>query len=408
MSDLKKKIKGWLRFLTKRQATAPRSGKAPAKDGPAPELPEQTAPQDSAPAPEATQQDSAPAPEAAQQDSAPAPEAMPQAPASEPSEQTPPASGGEKTGKRWGKKKKADGQPKVKFGKQRRNKTKRYPVPKRHWLVRLLIIALVAVGCKMLFDSLTDMSYFETTFYIIDDEKIENPMRIVLLSDLHLNEFGKDNIDLVTSIDNLHPDLIAIAGDMMNDDNPDDTVVITLCRQLVNIAPVYYAYGNHEGYVIRVMQTSDLNERLSALGVHVLHNDYETIDINGNIIDLGCLDAGVDYFYESYVTRFWTRYQKANNYHLLIVHYPNYFLKGAPLEYGNDVDLALCGHLHGGQVVIPGIGGLYHPSVGFLPDFASGVNYAGQAKVVVSRGLGSHGGLPRINNPPELVVVDVK
>ena len=397
MSDLKKAKKGWLRFLTKRRATAHRSDKAPAKDSPAPELSEQTVPQDSAPAPDA-----------AQQDSTPAPENTPQEPASDPVEQASPSGEEKKARKRWGKKKEAAGQPKVKLAKPRRNKVKRFPVPKRHWLARLLIVALVAVGCKMLFDSLTDISYFETTFYIIDDEKIENQMRIVLLSDLHLNEFGKDNIDLVTSIDALHPDLIAIAGDMMNDDDPDDSVVITLCRQLVDIAPVYYAYGNHEGYVIRVVQTSDLNERLSALGVHVLHNDYETININGNTIDLGCLDAGVDYFYESYVTRFWSRYQKAKNYHLLIVHYPNYFLKGAPLENGDDVDLALCGHLHGGQIVIPGIGGLYHPSVGFLPDFASGVNSAGQAKVVVSRGLGSHGGLPRINNPPELVVVDVK
>lgn len=292
--------------------------------------------------------------------------------------------------------------------KKLRKREKRFPTPKRHWIVRLLIIAAVIFAGKMLYNTLTDNSYFETTFYVIEDEKIKNQMRIVLLSDLHLNEFGKDNIDLVTRISALKPDIIAIAGDMMNEDDPDDSVVITLCRQLVEIAPVYYAYGNHEGYVIRVSQTSDLNERLLALGVHVLHNDYVTIDVNGNIIDLGCLDAGVQYFYESYVTRFWTRYQKAENYHLLIVHYPNYFMKGNPLESGEDVDLALCGHLHGGQIVIPGIGGLYHPSAGLLPDYASGVNYVGSATVVTSRGLGSHGSLPRINNPPELVVIDLK
>ena len=193
MRQLKKEKKGWPRFLAKHRVAASHSDDAPAKGSPAPE---QADPQDSAPAPETTQQDSAPAPENAPQES-------PSAPA----EQTPPASEEKKPGKRQGKKKAAAGQPKVKMRKQRRNKTKRYPVPKRHWLVRLLIIAAVAAGCIMLFNSLTDMSYFETTFYIIDDEKIENPMRIVLLSDLHLNEFGKDNIDLVTSIDALRPDL---------------------------------------------------------------------------------------------------------------------------------------------------------------------------------------------------------
>lgn len=292
--------------------------------------------------------------------------------------------------------------------KVKKPKDRRFIVPRRHWLARLLVIAVVVLAGKLYYDTLTDMSYFDTTFYIIDDEKIDNQMRIILLSDLHLNEFGENNIDLVNHIADLKPDIIAIAGDMMNETNPDDSVVITLCRQLVEIAPVYYAYGNHEGYVIRVAQTSDLNERLLNLGVHVMHNDYETITVNGNVIDIGCLDAGIDYFYESYVTRFWNRYKKAENYHLLIVHYPNYFMEGAPLQYGEDVDLALCGHLHGGQIVIPGIGGLYHPSTGFFPELASGVNYVGTAKVVVSRGLGGHGTIPRINNPPELVVVDLK
>ena len=49
--------------------------------------------------------------------------------------------------------------------------------------------------------------------------------------------------------------------------------------------------------------------------------------------------------------------KKANNYHLLIVHYPNYFMKGAPLEYGNDVDLALCGHLLSGKIFVSHIEG---------------------------------------------------
>ena len=101
MSDLKKAKKGWLRFLTKRRATAHRSDKAPAKDSPAPELSEQTVPQDSAPATDA-----------AQQDSAPAPENTPQEPASDSAEQASPAEEGKKAGKRWGKKKEAAGQPK--------------------------------------------------------------------------------------------------------------------------------------------------------------------------------------------------------------------------------------------------------------------------------------------------------
>lgn len=281
-------------------------------------------------------------------------------------------------------------------------------LPKRNIPARLAILGVILAVALGFLISLTDMSYFETTFYVVDDDRLENPMRIALLADLHLNEFGEGNTELVDRIGKLKPDLIAIAGDMMNDDNPDDSVVITLCGQLVGIAPVYYCFGNHEGYVIRVAQTSDLDVRLRDLGVHVLHNDYETVSINGNTLDLGCLDANPSFFYESYVTRFWEKYVKTDNYRLLIAHYPNYFMEGAPLADGKDVDMALCGHLHGGQIVLPGLGGLYHPSTGFLPELASGVHLVGSTVVVTSRGLGNHGVVPRVNNPPELVVIDVQ
>ena len=106
---------------------------------------------------------------------------------------------------------------------------------------------------------------------------------------------------------------------------------------------------------------------------------------------------------QEYTQGFWQRYQKTSNYRLLLVHYPQYFYKDGPL-YNQDIDMALCGHLHGGVIVIPFVGGLYHPTLGFFPEFTDGCNLVGDTWVVISRGLG--GGL-RINNPPELVIIDI-
>ena len=282
---------------------------------------------------------------------------------------------------------------------------------KKKWTWKLILfrtfVVLAIVGLVVFeFFRLTDMSYFVDTFYEIEDDKIENPIRIALLSDLHLQEFGEDNITLVNEIKRLKPDIIAMAGDMMNENDPDVSVVITLCRQLVDVAPVYFAYGNHEKEAIRVKQTSTLNVDLEKMGVHVLHNRYETINVNGNIIDIGGLSANPGTLDADYTQRFWQAYLKTANYHLLLVHYPQYFFTGGELV-GENIDMALCGHLHGGQIIIPFKGGLYHPLEGFFPEMTDGAHRIENTWVVISRGLGNGKSLPRVNNPPELVIIDL-
>ena len=180
------------------------------------------------------------------------------------------------------------------------------------WKKRLFALALAALILAMgirEYIRLTDMSDFVDTFYEVEDDKLQFPMRIVVLSDLHLREFGKDNITLVQEIGRLKPDIIAMAGDMMNEDDPDTSVVVSLCRQLVEVAPVYFCYGNHEKQAIRVEQTSTLNVDLEALGVHVLHNRYETINVNGNTIDIGGLSANPGTLDAEYTQKFWQSYR---------------------------------------------------------------------------------------------------
>lgn len=294
-----------------------------------------------------------------------------------------------------------------KIRKRKRGSEDYYRLPRRRWIIRVLIIVAIVAAGVIYLSTLMDNSYFETDFFTVSDQGLE-PVRIVLLSDLHEAEFGKNNTDLVTRVRRLAPDIIAITGDMVNQDDPDESVVIELCRQLVEIAPVYYSYGNSELYLIRVEESSDLDVKLSELGVNVLHNDFVTVEVNGNLLDIGGLDVSPQYFEEPYVTRFWERYMESENYRLLLCHYPNYFMDGGPLENANAVDMALCGHLHGGQIILPRVGGLYHPSTGFFPELEEKVNYVGDTVVVTSRGLGNHSIIPRVNNVPEVVVIDIK
>lgn len=269
--------------------------------------------------------------------------------------------------------------------------------------IRVLIVLLLLALAGYTVYILSDNSYFVDTFYEVEDDKIENPMRIVLLTDLHLKEYGEDNCNLVDEIKRLNPDLIAMAGDMVDMDGTDYSVVTTLCRQLVDVAPVYFSYGNHEKEVIRVNQTSDVNVELEKMGVHVLHNRYETIEVNGNLIDIGGLSANPGTEDAEYTQAFWQKYVEKENYKLLLVHYPQFFFTGGALV-DSGIDMALCGHLHGGVVRIPFVGGLYHPVDGLFPEMTDGCNLVNDTWVVISRGLG---GSPRINNLPELVIIDL-
>ena len=81
-----------------------------------------------------------------------------------------------------------------------------------------------------------------------------------------------------------------------------------------------------------------------------------------------------------------------------------------PWDYADTwgIDLVLSGHLHGGQVIIPGLGGLYNSLDGFFAEYDYGQYKLGSSDMIITRGLGSNPKiLPRFNNPPEIAVVDV-
>ena len=56
---------------------------------------------------------------------------------------------------------------------------------------------------------------------------------------------------------------------------------------------------------------------------------------------------------------------------------------------------------------LPEAGGLYHGDTGFFPKYSGGMYQLRNGTIFVSRGMGGHNGLPRVNNRPELAVIDI-
>lgn len=252
---------------------------------------------------------------------------------------------------------------------------------------------------------------FEITHLQVNTGKLEVPVRLVQISDLHLYEYGTDNIDLVEAVRNEDPDLIAVTGDMMNKTSDEYGPVLTLCRQLTEIAPVYYVYGNHEYDRIRKTKIP-LGNDLASIGVNLLDGEWRTIEVNGNRIDI----AGLSHSPKRYTKsdrEMMQSYTQSKNFRLLLVHDPGFFDPRYTTNpdrtlIGKPIDVALCGHRHGGQIGIPYVGGFFMPDVGFFPDLVSGVTRVENTWVVVSRGLGVHNRIPRINDPFELLSLEIR
>jgi len=280
-------------------------------------------------------------------------------------------------------------------------------------IIKILVIILFILILACLASIWVSYNWLTVSHFTVQSSKISEPFRIVLVSDLHEHQFGRDNEKLAVKIREQSPDLIIIDGDMINGDSENADTAVELVRALKEAAPVYYSFGNHE-YSYMEAGHEDLTEELEAAGAVVLNYQSIDIDVKGNQIRLGGL---YEYGFETGMQSeeeneraipYLEEYADTDRYLIMCAHRPESFY---PWDMADQwgIDLVLSGHLHGGQVIIPGVGGLYNSLDGFFPKFDYGQYKLGDSDMVITRGLGSNPKmLPRFNNPPEIAVVEVE
>lgn len=280
-------------------------------------------------------------------------------------------------------------------------------------IIKRLVIIFFILILACLASIWVSYNWLTVTHFTVRSSKISEPFRIVLVSDLHEHQFGRDNEKLAVKIREQSPDLIIIDGDMINGDSENADTAVELVRALKETAPVYYSFGNHE-YSYMEAGHEDLTEELEAAGAVVLNYQSIDIDVKGNQIRLGGL---YEYGFETGMQSeeeneraipYLEEYADTDRYLIMCAHRPESFY---PWDMADQwgIDLVLSGHLHGGQVIIPGVGGLYNSLDGFFPKFDYGQYKLGDSDMVITRGLGSNPKmLPRFNNPPEIAVVEVR
>lgn len=246
--------------------------------------------------------------------------------------------------------------------------------------------------------------------YIVEEDSIvyNNCVRIVLISDLHSYIHGQNQKKIINKIKNEEPDIVALVGDIADDNRPIEGTQIFLNR-LKDIAPIYYVTGNHE---IKTNEVEKIKDIFRSYGAKVLENTYEKIEINGMKLVIAGVDDPLIIKYERPNSNWhkeiegdFSKLRDEEGYKILLSHRPE------EVDFYNRLpfNMVLSGHAHGGQVRIPFIlNGLLAPHQGLLPKYAGGLYQHENYTHIVSRGVSFNLLLPRIFNPPEIVVIDIK
>ena len=273
-------------------------------------------------------------------------------------------------------------------------------------LVIVVIFSICTYKTYISYESLTTNNYYIAT------SKINNLINLAVISDFHDNQLGEANKDLINQINSLSPNIILVVGDIVNSDSRGSKIVTNLMKQLCENHKVFYSLGNTDIDYMKT-GTSNLVKELEDVGVTVLDNEYKDIDLNGNKIRIGGMYAyafglngnnNVDKnTMEEGAFDFLNDFQDTDNYKIMMAHRPDSFIFGDASKVW-DIDIVVSGHTHGGQVVLPFVGGLYGGDQGWFPKYDKGLFDLNKIKLLITSGLGSgKQKLPRFNNPPEVV-----
>lgn len=225
------------------------------------------------------------------------------------------------------------------------------------------------------------------TEYTFRSDRIDRSLRLAVASDLHsdgfddvLEEFGRC-------------DAVLVPGDLVDRHRRNNTNAMRFLETVPDYAPVFYSIGNHER---KFREREAYLQAVRRSRVTLLDNScirFHGVCIGGLTSTKGAPDAD-----------FLERFEKEEGYRLLLCHHPE---KYRDYVAGRNIDLTLCGHAHGGQIQLFGRG-LYAPGQGLFPKLTHGLYDGG--KMLVSRGMtnGAKPRIPRINNPCELIIVNLE
>lgn len=286
-------------------------------------------------------------------------------------------------------------------------------------MVKVIIAIIVLMVLFFLVVMVCDGNRFVVKKYKLTTEKTKHSHRFVILADLHGKEYGAQNEKLLAAIEKENPTGILIAGDMLTAvPGCEFNHVLRFLGKLSEKYPVFYGNGNHE-YRIKLYPETYPNmadeyaKGLSNIGICPLCN--ESTKPEDEKIAIYGLEIDREYYKRGKKTLMSVSYLEEklgkpdeNKFNILLAHNPDYFKAYA--AWG--ADLVISGHVHGGIMRLPFVGGVIAPSLAIFPKYSGGIYEEKTSRektsvMILSNGLGSHTLPIRIFNPGQLVVLEL-
>ena len=234
----------------------------------------------------------------------------------------------------------------------------------------------------------------------------DGPLRLLHLSDLHIERLGLREEQILSEVEREGPDLSCLTGDYLNTSFRTEAGAQQCLVEF--ISALHAPLG-----VFGVMGTPGVDPRpptarlLEQAGLRMLRDEAAVCELPGGS-RLALL--GVDCYHQPAQDRLpleaLLEKVPVDAYRILMYHSPELM----PLARQYDLDLYLCGHTHGGQIRAPLYGALFTASI-TGKRYEMGLYDEEGTKLYVSRGVGFEGtGVPRMRLlcPPEMIFWEIE
>ena len=289
----------------------------------------------------------------------------------------------------------------------------------------IIFLFILIAGGLLGLEIYRELHHFRVTHYTIESQKFKGfsrDLNLIFLSDLHNRVYGEKNEPLLQAIRNEKPDLILIGGDMLvGKEDASYDIALDFTSQLPQIAPVLYATGKPEQRMrenpeIYQASYADYRQQLKDRGVLFLENGSCRIEAGTVLLEISGVELPSASYKKlkklpirasdiaEYLHKDSVSVTEDSVYRILLAHNPAYM----NAYKGWGADLILSGHLHGGVMRLPGIGGVITPQAFLFPKYSGEMTKEGEQTIIVSRGLGTHTINIRLFNQPEVVSICLK
>ena len=273
----------------------------------------------------------------------------------------------------------------------------------------LILLAVLIVGVGLIVLEQKRLVIRQQTLRLPSLPDAFDGFRVVQLSDLHKRVYPHRERRLLQKVQQCQPDIIVITGDLVSRSVTDFTQRTALLNALRQMAPVYLSLGNHE-WDMQPQQMAAYQAMVKQSGCVLLENETVTLQRNGMVCYLAGASLRIGIYHDAvFAYRDLDSYTAADltadlgerkGCTILLAHSPfpaeSYFTWGA--------DLTLSGHVHGGIVRLPIIGGLLSPERRFLPQYSKGIYEKNGRYLYVNCGIGKL----RLGNPSEVAEITLR